>query len=59
MRIQWLGQETVPVTIECAKCELWEKQTGAVTTGCKCEADPLKIGGAAVVLGALAWLIFK
>lgn len=58
-----LGQdESIPgITIECSKCKLWEKQTGVVASaeGCKCEPDPLKIGGAAVVVGALVWYLMK
>jgi hypothetical protein len=52
-----LGQdESIPgISIECSKCAFWEKETGSVATGCACEPDPLKIGGAALVVGGLIW----
>jgi hypothetical protein len=56
-----LGQdESIPgISIECEKCELWEKQAGSVATGCACEPDPLRIGAAALVVGGLIWYLMK
>jgi hypothetical protein len=56
-----LGQdESVPgISIECEKCELWEKQAGSVATGCACEPDPIRIGAAAVVVGGIIWYLMR
>jgi hypothetical protein len=61
MNLRWIGQDTsIPgITIECAKCEIWEKQSGAVETGCACAPDPLKIGGALLVVGGLIWYLMR
>lgn len=57
----FLGQdESVPgISIECSKCKLWEKETGSVAMGCECSPDPIKIGGAAVVVGAVIWYLMR
>jgi hypothetical protein len=61
MTLQWLGQdESIPgISIECAKCALWETETGSVATGCECSPDPLRIGGAALVVGGLIWYLMR
>jgi len=61
MKLRFAGQdESIPgISIECAKCEVWEKQTGSVTTGCQCGPDPLKIGGALAVAGLVAWYFMR
>lgn len=61
MTLQWLSQDaSIPgITIECAKCALWEKEVGSVETGCECGLDPLKIGAAVAVVGGLVWYLMR